>query len=248
MIKTSINLIIKALAESGPFFPAPDAQNWNTFLESEVPAFYEMFPTCPVPVMGGGCTFHSALMIYLASRWMKPDLIIESGSYRGVSAWVFRTACPKAEIHCFDISFAHLAYKHPSIHYHEHDWTAQPLNFEIPEKSVCYFDDHINQADRVLESHRRGLHRLIFDDNVPTHALHKDGLPPVPTIDMLFDDSLKSGDVLEWVSAATRYRYEHDADLVSAARKLITSVNKPPRIQYATGYPMETDTTFVCLA
>jgi hypothetical protein len=117
----------------------------------------------------------------------------------------------------------------------------------VPEVSLCYFDDHVNHGKRLLEAAERGFTRAIFDDNVPWHALHKDGLPPVPTIDMLFDTSLKDGETLEWVSAGRRLSYVQHAEFTDRARSVVASVERSPRLQQITGYFPETDKAFVCI-
>jgi hypothetical protein len=244
MREDSINAVVRTLEASEPFFSVED---WPGFLARTVPVFFERWSAFPIPVPDAGCGFNTALVLFLAARLADPEVIIESGTFMGGSSWVWRSACPNAELHCFDLSFDALAYRHPSIIYHEHNWTDRPLSIAAPGRSLCYFDDHVNQAQRVLEAAERGFNRLVFDDNVPAHALHKDGYPPVPTIDMICDDSLKDGDVIEWVSHGRYLRYHHQAALVSAARQLVTAVRRAPRLQAATGYPPETDVAFVCL-
>jgi hypothetical protein len=244
MREVSIKAAVRTLEGSEPFFSVED---WPGFLAHTVPVFFERWAEFPIPVPDGGCDFNTALVLFLAARLADPELIVESGTHKGGSSWVWRSACPNAELHCFDLSFDALAYRHPSIVYHEHNWTDRPLSFTVPRRALCYFDDHVNQVRRLLEAAERGFNRLVFDDNVPAHALHKDGLPPVPTIDMMYDDSLKEGDVIEWVSHGRYLRYEHQAALVLAARQLVTTVRRAPRLQAATGYPPETDVAFVCL-
>jgi hypothetical protein len=57
-----------------------------------------------------------------------------------------------------------LEYRDNSIHYHEHDWADRPLNININKNHLCYFDDHISQAQRLNEAKRFGFNRIIFDD------------------------------------------------------------------------------------
>ncbi len=35
-------------------------------------------------------------------RALNPEVIVESGVFRGLTTWVMRQACPQAEIFCFD--------------------------------------------------------------------------------------------------------------------------------------------------
>jgi len=196
--------------------------------------FYRLFPSTPVRQSSGGCGFNAGLILFVAARMMNPSLIVESGTFKGFTAWIFRSACPNAEIHCFDISFRHLTYQDSTVHYHEYDWIAgEP--FPVPEDALCFFDDHVSQAQRVLEAHARGFKRLIFDDNLPLHALHQDGASAVPTIDIVFDDGLADGDTVEWVSFNKKRRYRHDAAAAKEIRKHVRRVTKAPSLHDETG-------------
>jgi hypothetical protein len=68
------------------------------------------------------------------------------------------------------------------------------------------------------------------------HALHRDGLPAFPTIDMLFDESLKDGDEFDWVSAGRKFRYRHSAAVAERARAVIKHVTHGPELLNDTGY------------
>ena len=72
--------------------------------------------------------------------------------------------------------------------YHEYDW----MNATITAhgNTLCYFDDHINHAQRVIEAHARGFRTLLFDDDFPAYHLHATGHPPLPTIAMIYDETL----------------------------------------------------------
>ena len=67
-----------------------------------------------------------------------------------------------------------------------------------PERSIIFFDDHINQARRIQEAHRRGFKWAFFDDNVTPEQFYRVGIPPLPTIDMLYNYRLKDGDTITW--------------------------------------------------
>lgn len=236
--------LVQFLAVVPPLFPS---ENWQASLDKNISDFMETWGRVPIHDPEGGCGFNAALVLFLAARTVNPQLIVESGTFRGGSSWIFRQACPDADLHCFDLTFELLLYRDKSIHYHEHDWSQWPLGFKVPERNLCYFDDHVSQGQRLLEAAERGFTRAIFDDNVPWHALHKDGLPPVPTIDMLLDTSLKDAETLEWVSAGRRLSYVHNDASTGRARSVIARVERSPRLQQMTGYFPETDKAFVCI-
>jgi hypothetical protein len=137
---------------------------------------------------------------------------------------------------CYDLTFAHLLYRAPSIQYYEHDWASGP-EFKPSPNSLCYFDDHVNQAQRIREAAERGIRWMVFDDNVSWHTLHRDGLPPIPTVDMVFDELLSDGARLDWVSASRAMHYTRDKAFDLKARSLIARYERVPNLHDATGYP-----------
>ena len=40
--------------------------------------------------------------VWLTAKELKPKLIVESGTYKGQSAWLLKEACPNAKIISFD--------------------------------------------------------------------------------------------------------------------------------------------------
>jgi hypothetical protein len=234
--------VVKTLNEAPPVFLNID---WSASkIERCAREFFEAFRRCPIKQGIGGCGFNAGLLLFISARIAQPRLIVESGTFQGYTSWVFQTACPDADIHCFDISFVNRLWHHPKIRYHQHDWAEKALPFSVPANSLGFFDDHISQAQRVIEATERGFTRLIFDDNLPLHALHRDGLPAVPTIDMVFDESLKEGDEFDWVSAGRNFRYQHSAAVVGRARSAIERVIHGPELLNETGYP-SANLTFV---
>lgn len=233
VIERQIGMVTERLRQTEGLLGADDAALSPA---DAVGDYYRLFEKRPVRQSYGGSGFNAGLILFVAARLAAPRLIIESGTFKGFTAWVFRSACPEAEIHCFDITFAELAYKDPTIHYHEHDWMERGLGLARPEDTLCFFDDHVSQARRIIEAHERGFKHLIFDDNLPVHALHRDGTPAVPTIDMIFDEHLADGETIEWVSFHKKWVYRHDAAVASDARRRIKQVVKAPALYDETGY------------
>lgn len=231
LIERQIRMVTEQAQQMGGLFSAD-----GEAIADAVRNFYELFEKTPVRPSSGGCGFNAGLILFVAARLAKPRVIIESGTFKGFTAWVFRSACPEAEIHCFDITFAELTCKDPTIHYHEHDWMERDLGLARPEDALCFFDDHVSQARRVIEAHDRGFERLIFDDNLPVHALHRDGTPAVPTVDMMFDEQLADGETIEWVSFHRKWAYRHDASLATEVRRRIKRMVRAPALYDETGY------------
>lgn len=218
------------------FSNCPSFLQSGDILESSIREYFNVFRNSPIHQSTGGSGFNAGLLIFLSARLLDPELIIESGTFKGFSSWVLRQACPDAEMHCFDISFAELAYRDPHIKYHEHDWRLGERIVPGNRVSLCFFDDHVSQGKRILEAHELGFKVLIFDDNLPAHLLHRDGTPPVPTLDMLLNDKLEDGERLEWVSAHVPWSYTHDASFAGEVTERIEYAAHAPDLYDDTGY------------
>ena len=53
---------------------------------------------------------------------------------------------------------------------------------------MCFFDDHVSHVQRINEANQLGIKHIIFDDNYSLEQINVDGWPPIPTVDMCFDD------------------------------------------------------------
>ncbi len=208
-------------AVAHPFLARHLSSTRSEGVRAAIDAFLDAYPRRPVGDNRGGSGFHNCFWLYLVASCMEPDLIIESGVWKGQTAWLFRRACPRATILCFDPNLARLAYRDASIRYYEHDWETFRFGSVDATRSLCFFDDHVNQARRVREAYDRGFRTLLFDDDPPVHKLFSFGYPGTPTTAMLVDSELRSGDVVEWVWRGEPRRYISEPDRLGA-RALIT--------------------------
>jgi len=189
--------------------------------------FFRLYRERPVRDNAGGSGFNGSLTLYVLARLLAPRLIVESGTWQGHSAWLLAAACPGAEVHSFDIEHANLLYRDPRVTYHLGDWTGTDLGRPDPAEALVFFDDHVSHAQRLREAATRGYRTLILDDNVPAQALYATGLPPVPTVDMLFDARVKPGDEIEWRYRGRLQRFVcRPADWTAAA--LVREYHKAP--------------------
>jgi hypothetical protein len=204
--------------------------------EQEVSLFLSELWNCPVRQQLGGGGVNAALLLWALTRAIRPTLIIESGVFRGFTSWVLRQAAPEAEIHSFDISFSELRFRTPGVHYHEVDWMTTSVPSPASGRSLVFFDDHVDQWRRIREAAGRGFRYLIFDDNLPANALHGDGIAAFPTLDMLDDDELTDGELIEWETECGRFSFRYDRTLALATRQLVKNRVCLPSLNLCTGY------------
>lgn len=215
----------------------------------EIGLFLDSLATCPVKQQKGGSGVNAALTLWVLVRAIHPSLIIESGVFRGFTSWVLRRSAPEAQIHSFDISFSELQFRSLNIRYHKADWT----HVEIvpgPGGALVFFDDHVDQWRRVREAAARGYRFLVFDDNLPANALHGDGNAACPTLDMLFDEEIAEGELIEWQTESGKFSFRYDRSLALSTRQLIRNHVRLPSLHLCTGYSpanltlVEIDTNF----
>ena len=206
-------------------------------IDDAVAAFFDVFPDRPVVDNKGGSGFNDSLWLFLMARLLAPRLIVESGTFRGHSAWLFRQACPEAAIHSFDVNPDQLRHRDPATSYHIGDWAGADLPPIDAGTTLGFFDDHISHAKRMVEAHARGFRLLLFDDNFPAWSLYATGGPPVPTLAMIMDETLAFGRTLSWTRNGKTYAYTYEAAHVGNARSLIADYAVLPDLAPVTRYP-----------
>jgi hypothetical protein len=131
----------------------------------------------------GGLRGVSAFALWWFLRRLQPEVVIESGVWKGFSTWLIEQAVPDAEVFCFDPviplqSYLSLTmgrkYRSRRAHYSGHDFSCAAIPELIAgRKAVTFFDDHQNKWPRLLQSRAYGIRELIFDDNSRQVATHR---------------------------------------------------------------------------
>ncbi|XP_062212155.1 uncharacterized protein LOC133913107 isoform X2 [Phragmites australis] len=147
--------------------------------------FVPIYETRPIKNNMYGMRFDHSFGLWFMARWLKPDLMIESGAFKGHSTWVLRQAMPNTRI----IS---LSPRHPEkylkkgpayvdgnciylagkdfIDFGSVDWAKLLRNHGIsdPSKVLVFFDDHQSELKRLKQALKAGFRHLIFEDNYDT--------------------------------------------------------------------------------
>jgi hypothetical protein len=221
------------------YFQSTDSLRHIDFssIVAAVDEFRNAFLESPVDGNSGGANFSSGLNLFLMARCLVPELIVESGVYKGQSSYFLSTACPKATIHAFDPNLNE-AVRVPRVIYHANDWMHSQVQCDANVKGLCFFDDHQNQAMRVLQAFERGFRYLIVDDSWPMETITGCGWPPIPSIDMILNNSLELNEIVNWMEFNKMWSYVHTTemrDLCSRARRLIRAAYEVPSLYRETG-------------
>ncbi|MDX1402524.1 MAG: hypothetical protein R3245_11430 [Kiloniellales bacterium] len=211
--------------------------------------FEAMYDGRPVRENSGGSGFNDSLWLYVMARAFAPSTIIESGVHKGHSTWIFRKACPDAEIYSFDITFAKRIYHDSGTHYAEADWSTWSIPDSVdPETTLILFDDHISHAQRLLEAYDLRFQHLLLDDNFSAEHLYATGGPPAPTLAMLQDPQILDLDAVSWRRNGKFYSYDVQKEEIKKAREVIDQAWVLPELGEVTRHPLGSRLSLVKLS
>lgn len=134
---------------------------------SALPEFIELYSKRPIKDNSGGMKFNHCFATWFIAKHLSPKFVIESGAWYGQSTWLFENACPSAKIFCLDLNFSRLIYKSKSATYIQHDFSTIDWSDIDPNQTLCFFDDHQNEYQRLKDAYWIGIKHIIFDDNYP---------------------------------------------------------------------------------
>lgn len=197
--------------------------------------FYEQFLDSPFRTQGGGSRFNNLAWLFLLTKVMQPDFVIDSGTFRGASAWAFSAA--GAKVYSFDIDLSRLAQTAEHVVYSECDWTRFDWNNCDFSRVLIYFDDHLDQVRRLIEAAAHGIPLAIFDDDFPvtSFAPMAHGGAALPKIEFALDDELRGWQEISWLDHGQRHTFPIDHSYLDRARALIAATDRLPDTSMITG-------------
>lgn len=152
----------------------------------------------------GGMGYNNALFLFCFCRATNSSMFIESGVYRGFTTKIIDAASDKdAKINCFDIDLSLLKYKSKKATYFNND--IFDCKFGVTKNTTALFDDHFSHYDRLQFCLKKKIKYLVFDDDVSINAIHSDGMPPIPTVNMIMNYN-KIPHKFKWVSNNSEFQ------------------------------------------
>jgi hypothetical protein len=197
--------------------------------------FYEEFLKQPFREPGGGSRFNNLAWLYTIARAMQPSFVIDSGTFRGASAWALSKA--GIRVYSFDIDLSQLAHRSPAVLYTQSDWTAFDWKDKDLSQALIYFDDHLDQVRRLFEASQHGVPVAIFDDDFPvtSFAPMAHGGQALPKIEFVLDDELRQYREITWLNRGQRYVFPLDHAYLEQARLIIGNTERLPETSQITG-------------
>jgi hypothetical protein len=206
-------------------------------LEASVASFYHQYLKSPFRYTLGGSRYNNLLWLYVFAKAYRPTTIIDSGTYWGASAWALSLGAPDIPIHSFDIDLSQLKLRATGVTYHEKDWTAFDHASLNLSRGMVYFDDHVDQANRLIEASQRRYPFAIFDDDVPVTSFApfaREG-HALPKVEFVLDDDLRRQADMAWVSHGKRYVWKIDHAKLERARAVISATDRVANTSAITG-------------
>ncbi|KAJ3695695.1 hypothetical protein LUZ60_001072 [Juncus effusus] len=157
----------------------------QTDLLTALEQFIPIYSTRPIKNNMYGMGFDHSFGLWFITRFLNPNLVIESGAFKGHSTWVLRQAVPNARI----IS---LSPRHPEkylkkgpayvdrnctyfagkdfVDFGSVEWKKVLKKHGVEDLSrvLVFFDDHQNELKRLKQALKAGFRHLIFEDNYDT--------------------------------------------------------------------------------
>lgn len=214
--------LYEELAEIARGFFSDDIFHMNPELnlQNEIKSFFSLYRKRKYTDNTSGSGFHNAFWLFLFCKMFHPELIVESGVWKAHTTWLFEQACPQAAVVGFDRNLSRVEYQNLSADLFEYDWGDHQFNSPNPEKSLVFFDCHVNHAQRILEAKEKGFKHLLFDDNPPVHKIFSD-IPGIPTASMLYHNQGLEEEEITWCWHDREVQRLIDPLQVQEAAKLI---------------------------
>lgn len=205
-------------------------------VQAFVAEFLDAWLKSPFRQRGGGSRLNNLLWLALVTRSYGPDLIVDSGTFQGASAWAMHIASPRTPLYSFDIDHGPLRLRCDlPVRYVERDWMME----DLPQvaRTLAYFDDHLDQVMRLKQAIKRDVDIAIFDDDFPitSYFAMAPGPHVLPKIEFVLDDDLQDGMVLRWRSGGREHSWQVDRGYLDSVKPHIAASGRIPNTSHITG-------------
>ena len=147
----------------------------SNILEKNIPAwadksldflnsFISLYNTRPIKNNKGGMLFTHMFYFYLILKNLEPELVIESGVYKGQSTWLIESPLPNSKIISIDIDLSKREYISKKSEYRSLDFKYNEFK-NLPNNTLVFFDDHVNHVERIKQSNFFGIKNIVLEDN-----------------------------------------------------------------------------------
>lgn len=123
----------------------------------------------PILDFEGGMGYYGMFFIYQLLCKIKPEIVVESGVWKGGTTWLFDKFPGVEKLICFDPLADKpdewFLYKSTRADYHTDNIFDVKLTHIIGKNVLVLFDDHQDHIPRLRYCQQNGLKHIILDDN-----------------------------------------------------------------------------------
>jgi hypothetical protein len=138
-------------------------------MRASLDEFFELYERRPISNNSGGMGLNHSWALWYLLRSTAPKVVVESGVWMGHSSWIIENASPDSQLFCFDINFKNLVYRSKDAVYFENDFSRFDWSGIDTQGGLCFFDDHQNALERIIQSKWFGFDYAIIEDNWPVN-------------------------------------------------------------------------------
>lgn len=134
---------------------------------ASIDEFLTIYDDRPIKDNQGGMQAPHMFAVWFMAKKLSPELIIESGIWKGQSTWLLEQACPQAKLVSIDLNLKRREYISDNAIYSDRDFSEQDWT-NISDQTLVFFDDHQNAYKRLQQCKWFGFKHIIFEDNYPS--------------------------------------------------------------------------------
>ena len=139
--------------------------NWSyEEISREIKIFCDLYDKRPIKNNIGGMMLNHAFALYFILKKTKPDLVIESGVFKGQSTWLIEKTLPTTKLICIDVDLSKRIYISDKAHYTNLDFKFHDFS-KVPQNTLVLFDDHVNHIERIRDANYFNIKNIILEDN-----------------------------------------------------------------------------------
>jgi len=129
--------------------------------------FLSLYEKRPIKNNSGGMNSSHLFPFYYVLKKINPEVIIESGIWKGLGTWFIEKICPNSKIISIDPVLDNRQYVSNTAEYLTEDFLKINWSKYSSNNVLVFFDDHQDALPRLLHCKQYNLKKIIFEDNYP---------------------------------------------------------------------------------
>lgn len=129
--------------------------------------FNDLYESRPIKDNNGGMKSGHMFPAWYVVKKMAPQVLIESGVWRGLGTWFFERASPNSQIISIDPEPRFRIYTSDKVVYLTQDFSTMDWTAIPKENSLVFLDDHQNFLSRLKLCKSLGFNNIMVEDNYP---------------------------------------------------------------------------------